>query len=294
MSGWSSADTEPGYYGAPIVKPAPWKDEIAAYFFTGGLAGASSVLAAAARVMGQPGLARHARHWALAGLAPSPVLLVVDLGRPERFANMLRVLKPTSPMSVGSWLLAFYGPAATAAAVLADLHRASRAAAVLDLVAAGLGSGLATYTAVLVADTATPVWHEGRRTLPLLFAASAAASAGAAATISAPLSEAGPARVLAVVATLAETAVGRTMEGQLGPLAIARCRGRAGAYRRASEVLSVTGALFLVLGRRRRAVSALGAIAVLGSALSQRLCVLESGKESARDPAQTLLAQATS
>ena len=286
---WSSGNAEPGYYGQPIVRPAPWKVEIAGYFFTGGLAGASSVLAAAARVLGQPMLARHARRWALAGLIPSPVLLVADLGRPERFANMLRVVKPTSPMSVGSWLLSLYAPVATAAAALDTVGRLPRVAAWCDLTAGALGAGLSTYTAVLVANTATPVWSESDRSLPFVFAASAASSAGAAAALTLPARDRS-ARILAAAAALGETAASRTMEHQLGPLAWARRTGRAGAYRRASEVLSVGGAALLALGRRP-AVTRVGAVAVLAGALAQRLCVLESGKQSAKDPTQTLLVQ---
>ena len=288
---WKRQSTEPAYYGAPIVKAAPWKSEIGLYFFTGGLAGASSVLAAAARLAGQPVLARHARHWAVAGLAPSPVLLVADLGRPERFANMLRVVKPTSPMSVGSWLLTLYGPAAAAAALLADVRPSARTGALVDVVAGALGSGLTTYTAVLVADTAIPVWHEAGNELPFLFAASAAASAGAATALTAPTRAAGPARGLAVAATLVEMVVARAMERRLGPLAVARRRGRAATLRLASEMLSGGGAVLLLLGRRRRALTVLGSLSVLGGAVAQRLCVLESGKESANDPSQALLAQ---
>ncbi len=290
MSTWSSGSPEPGYYGASIVKPAPWKNEIAGYFFTGGLAGGSSVLATAARFLGQPALARHARHWALAGLAPSPVLLIADLGRPGRFANMLRVAKPTSPMSVGSWLLTAYAPAATGAAALAAIGRLPRVAALCDVVAGALGSGVATYTAVLVANTATPVWHESRRTLPFLFAASSAAAAGAATSMSTPAVQARPARALGAAASIAELVAGRVMERQLGPLDRSRRTGRAGAYRLASEGLAVAGAGLLAFGHRR-ALTRAGALAVLASSLSQRLCVLESGKQSARDPAQTLAVQ---
>ncbi len=290
MTGWTTGRDEPGYYGEPLVKAAPWKKEIAAYFFTGGLAGASSVLAAAARVLGQPRLASHARRWALVGLAPSPVLLVADLGRPSRFANMLRVMKPTSPMSVGSWLLAAYSPVAAGAALCTGRSRSSRTGLALDVTAALLGSVLTTYTAVLVSDTATPVWHESRRLLPVLFAASAAASAGGAAAITAGGPDGGPARLLGAGAALTEAVIARAIERELGPLAAARQGGRAGAYRRAAEVLSCGGAVLLAAGRRRPVVVA-GAVAVVSGALAQRLCVFESGLASAQDPAHTLFAQ---
>ncbi|MEO6572172.1 MAG: NrfD/PsrC family molybdoenzyme membrane anchor subunit, partial [Ilumatobacteraceae bacterium] len=150
-----------GYYGKPIVRAHVWTDEVAWYFFTGGLAGASSVIAAAAELTGRPQLAKQARRAAMIGLAPSPVLLVADLARPARFYNMLRVFKPTSPMSVGSWLLSVYAPAAGASWLLREVGRLPRLARLLGVAAGVVGPTIATYTAVLVADTATPVWHEG-------------------------------------------------------------------------------------------------------------------------------------
>src|SRR5205823_10512953 len=122
------------------------------------------------------------------------VLLTSDLGKPTRFLNMLRVFKVTSPMSVGSWLLTFAGiviaPATSHSLVgwPRGLGRVSQA------LAGFLGLPVATYTAVLVSNTAVPVWSEARWELPLGFAASAAASAGAAAVIATPPKYAGPAR----------------------------------------------------------------------------------------------------
>ncbi|MGH2868647.1 MAG: NrfD/PsrC family molybdoenzyme membrane anchor subunit, partial [Solirubrobacteraceae bacterium] len=103
----SATQTRPthSYYGRPIVKEPVWTWEIPAYFFTGGLAGASATLGLVADVTGNKPLARSAWTAALAGVSVSPVFLISDLGRPERFLNMLRVFKITSPMSVGSWIL---------------------------------------------------------------------------------------------------------------------------------------------------------------------------------------------
>jgi hypothetical protein len=98
---------ESSYYGQPVLKPPVWKPRyIASYFFLGGVAGTLSVLAAAATATGRPALARAAKLTAVATVAGSAGTLIADLGRPQRFPNMLRVLKPSSPMSVGSWLLA--------------------------------------------------------------------------------------------------------------------------------------------------------------------------------------------
>ena len=105
------------YYGRPIINPPVWEErEIAGYLFTGGLAGASSILAAGADLTGRPALARGSRAMATGAIGVSLLALVKDLGRPERFLNMLRVFKPTSPMSVGVWILVGYAPLAAGAA----------------------------------------------------------------------------------------------------------------------------------------------------------------------------------
>jgi len=97
--------TMSSYYGRPIVKEPVWKPEIPAYLFTGGVAGASSVLHGIARLTGNHELAKTSLYVGAAADLASPLLLISDLGRPERFLNMLRVFKVTSPMSVGSWVL---------------------------------------------------------------------------------------------------------------------------------------------------------------------------------------------
>ena len=132
--------------------------------------------------------------------------LVHDLGRPSRFVNMLRVAKPTSPMSVGTWILTLYGPAAglAGAAEFADrlplprpLRRLVRGLArPAGFAAAATAPAVASYTAVLLADTATPSWHAARRELPFVFVGSAAAAAGGLGLLAAPADEAGPARRL--------------------------------------------------------------------------------------------------
>ena len=106
------------YYGRPILKEPVWQPEIPFYFFTGGIAGGCSVLHGIARLARQERLAKTALYVGAAADAVSPILLISDLGRPERFLNMLRVFKVTSPMSVGSWVLFVSGGASSTAAVL--------------------------------------------------------------------------------------------------------------------------------------------------------------------------------
>src|SRR5947208_11215073 len=100
------ASPETGYYGIPLLKEPAWTWEIPLYFFVGGAAGAAAVVGAIASYTGADRrLVRDARWIAAAGSVLSPALLISDLGRPERFLNMMRVFKPQSAMSMGVWTL---------------------------------------------------------------------------------------------------------------------------------------------------------------------------------------------
>ena len=273
------------YYGRPILKEPVWKPQIPWYFFTGGLAGGSAVLSLAARVAGNRRLSRTAMWVGFAGEVASPALLVSDLGRPERFLNMLRVFKVTSPMSVGSWVLAGSGAATTAEAACELLGIFPRLRLVPAAVSAALGGPLATYTATLVADTAIPVWHEARRELPYVFGASAAATAGAAATLLVPPGEAGPARRLAVAGALAGNAATALMERRLGFAGEPYREGEAGRLGRIAKAATLGGAALLAArGRRSRAAAAAGSGLVLAGEAALRWSVFKAGFQSARDP----------
>ena len=178
------------YYGRPVVKPSPWEADIPAYFFLGGLAGASSLLAVGSDASGRAALRRSSRVTAAGAVGLSFAALVHDLGRPARFHHMLRVAKGTSPMSVGTWLLTAYAPMAGVAAaseardLLPPSLRNGLVGKMLPTLgrlggigAATLGPAIASYTAVLIGDTATPTWHASRYHLPFLFVSSAAAAA---------------------------------------------------------------------------------------------------------------------
>src|SRR6185437_816847 len=166
------------YYGRPVIKEPVWQPEIPWYFFTGGLAGASSILSLVARLGGNEELAKKSLYIGAAADVVSPVLLISDLGRPERFLNMFRVFKVTSPMSVGSWILMISGGASNTAAALELLDALAPVKRVAGAVSLVAGPPLATYTGALVANTSIPVWSEARDQLPWLFGASATATAG--------------------------------------------------------------------------------------------------------------------
>ena len=289
------------YYGRPVIKEPVWQaQDVAGYLFFGGLAGASSVLAAAAQLSGHRELARAAKVSALGAISLSAAALIHDLGRPARFTNMLRVFKPSSPMSVGSWLLAGYGPVAGAAAVseVAGILPAAGTAATLG--AGLLGPAIATYTAALICDTAVPAWHEGYREMPYLFAGSASGAAGGLGLLAVRPADASPARKLAVVGAVTELVAKQLLIRRLAAtpglesshgLAEPYEEGRAGAVLRAAEILTVAGLAGAVLGRRRRAVSALAGVSLLAASALTRYGVFEAGLASARDPKYTIVPQ---
>ncbi|MFF6992919.1 NrfD/PsrC family molybdoenzyme membrane anchor subunit [Streptomyces sp. NPDC010273] len=281
------------YYGRPVIKAPSWSaQDIAGYFFLGGLAGAGSVLAAGAHLTGRTSTARAMKVSSLTAVSLSAAALVHDLGVPSRFPNMLRVLKPTSPMSVGSWLLAGYGPAAGAAAVTAVTGRLPRAGAAATGVAALLGPAIASYTAVLAADTAVPAWHGAHRELPYVFAASATAAASGMALLLGPTSESGPARCAAVLAAGAEEAATRAAEKRLGMVAETYRQGRAGTLLRTARLLTATGATTgMLLGRRSRSAAVVAGLALLAGSACTRFGIFAAGVASAQDPKYTVVPQ---
>jgi formate-dependent nitrite reductase membrane component NrfD len=280
------------YYGRPIVKEPVWQPEIPAYLFTGGIAGGCSLLHGFARVAGYEPLAKTALYVGAAADVVSPALLISDLGRPERFLNMLRVFKVTSPMSVGSWLLFVSGGASTTAAVLDAIGRLRPVQWAGELVSFLTAAPLATYTGTLLADTAIPVWHEARKELPWLFGASAAASAGAATSLFLPASEAGPARRLAVAGAGAELGLMAAMQHRLGFVGEVYKQEAAGKLARTSKALTAAGAALLATrGRRSRGAAVVGGALVLGGELALRWSVFRAGFQSARDPRYTVIPQ---
>jgi Polysulphide reductase, NrfD len=182
---------KPGYYGQPVVKPPVWTWEVPLYFFFGGIAGMSAVIGLAALLFHHVDLVRAAM-WlaAIAGAVLSPILLIMDLGRPHLFLNMLRVFKHRSPMSMGAWILSAFGACAVPGLIALELHAHQIFPGTLDQllhVAAGIfifgsaifGTLLATYTGVLIGATAIPAWFLHRTLLPIHFGTAGLGSAAA-------------------------------------------------------------------------------------------------------------------
>lgn len=289
------------YYGRQVLKTPVWEWKVPAYLFAGGLSGGSALLAAGADLTGRPALRRAARVGALASIGAGMYFLVADLGRPERFLHMMRVAKPSSPMSVGTWILMAYGPGAGLAAVTELMPGALQrswlgrlvgwAARPAGLAAAATAPGVASYTAVLLSQTAVPAWHEAHPYLPFVFTGSAAASGGGLGMLFAPVAEAGPARRLAVAGAGLEVAASRLLQRRLGLVAEAYTTGKAHRLREWAEYLTVGGALGTVAAGRSRPVAALCGLALLAGSALQRFGVFEAGVESTRDPKYVVVPQ---
>lgn len=301
---------EPGYYDYPVVKRPVWTWEVPLYFWLGGIGGGAYITSSLAQRFGSEEDARSLADGffiAAAALLPCAPLLVMDLGRPDRFHHMLRVFKPLSPMNLGAWTLAAFTPvaAARAAALAADRGLLPRAAASLMALvprrfteAAGslLGLTLAGYTGVLLAATNIPLWAKSKL-LGGLFTASALASGSAAVSLvatrrSVPDATRHRLSKLESAASLAELAMIAGYVGQSGRAARPLTAERLGVPFWVGAV-GVGAALPLVLhrlagrrsGRSLRRLSAAASLCALGGSLALRFTVFEAGKESAGDQA---------
>lgn len=268
-----------------MLKPPVWTWEIPAYFFVGGIAGVAGAVAGVAAIGGvDPSLVRDARWVALAGAVISPALLISDLGRPERFLNMLRVFKRQSAMSVGVWTLTVFSTAVFAAIVLSWIAGDGFGvtfliARALDVTCIVTGLLLATYTGVLLGATTVPVWARHATLLPAHFGAS---SLGAGAAVLELVSQATPAlHVMALAAAIVETMIGARLEGRR--LLTTQALGAAGPLTRLGDVCSGPLALVLRLisGVWAPARTLAGVAAIAGS-LSSRYGWLAAGRQSVR------------
>ena len=280
------------YYGRQIIKTPTWKTpDVPLYLFLGGMAGASAVLAEGAALTGNVVLERVTRLVAASGAGVGTVFLVHDLGRPERFLHMLRVIKPTSPLSVGSFILAPFSALSSAAAASYLTGRLPRLGRLAGLGAAAFGPPLATYTGALLANTAVPAWHEAHRELPFLFAGSGASAAGGMALLLTPVQHSGPARRMAIAGAAIELTASELLKRRLGMVAEPYERGRPGRLMRLASRMTLGATVVSTLSGRSRAVSAICGATLVASSVVTRFGVFEAGLASARDPKYTVVPQ---
>ncbi|HEX3557380.1 MAG TPA: NrfD/PsrC family molybdoenzyme membrane anchor subunit [Thermoanaerobaculia bacterium] len=292
---------EPTYYERPVLKEPVWIWAVPLYFYAGGTAGAAAVLAATAQGLAGDelhGLVRTCRWVAAVGGAAGAALLIRDLGRPERFLNMLRVIRPTSAMSLGSWVLAGAASATMGSALLSEHRgRLGRLGHFAGAVGGLLGMPLAGYTAVLLGNTAVPVWKATRRSLPHLFIGSAVS--GVASLFGLLPVNLAPREVKVVerfgilgkVVDLAAMAVVEHEAGRIEPVGRPLREGVPGTLWRAARALTGASLVLSLLPGRGRAKRAAGGLLGTAGALALRFAVFHAGKASARDPRATFRQQ---
>ena len=286
-----------GYYGQPIVKPPVWTWEIPIYFFIGGFAGMSAVIAFAGLVFHEIDLARTAMWLATIGAVLSPILLTIDLGRPRLFLNMLRVFKYKSPMSVGAWIVFAFGACVIPGVIAFELHAQHIFGGGIDqflkifahllvIGSAFWGVLLATYTGVLLGVTAIPAWFLHRVLLPIHFGSAGLGSA--AALLELLGHRIAPINAVGFLVAAIETALWIWLEiDKHGAADRALHRGLPGWLIRGGEFLS--GPLALIL--RLANLVPLAAISFLFGALISRFGWIEAGKVSGRDPEAVFASQ---
>ncbi|MGH2724127.1 MAG: NrfD/PsrC family molybdoenzyme membrane anchor subunit [Actinomycetota bacterium] len=301
---WDREPTRDGrdttYYDRPVLKEPVWIWAVPAYFYLGGTAGAASVLGSAAQARDRDrlaGLVRRCRWLSAVGVAAGTALLVHDLGRPARFLNMLRVFRPTSPLNVGSWVLATAAPATGAAALLSGRRdgvlkgvgdAAGHAAGVLGLPMSG-------YTAVLLANTAVPAWQGAGRALPALFVASSVSGAASLLELM-DLTEdeekvVGRFGVAGKVAEVAAMSAVERETGRVERVARPLREGLSATLWKAARAMTAGSlALSLLPGRSKGKRVASGILGTAG-AVALRFAVWHAGRVSSRDPRATFQQQ---
>jgi formate-dependent nitrite reductase membrane component NrfD len=285
------------YHGLPVLKEPVWTWEVPVYFYIGGAAGAAATIGAVLQVLdgdNSERLVRRCRDISAVGTLAGSGLLVSDLGRPERFLNMLRVFKPSSPLNLGSWILmAAGGLSAISSALTRSRGFARRVGDLAGLGAGAIGLPLSGYTAVLLAGTAVPVWKASRRSMPLLFVASAT---GAACSLlemgDFDRRELTAVRRLGTVAQLSELALAKAVEKEsAGPAGAPLQEGISGTLWNASTAGTVTSlAIDTFTGKSRSGRVAAALVGTLGS-IALRFSIWLAGRASARDPRATFDSQ---
>jgi hypothetical protein len=278
------------YHGNPVLKPPTWTWQVPLYFFVGGVAGTSAVIALAAHVFGNAGLLRAGLWIGLLGGLVSAPLLIADLGRPARFLNMLRVFKLRSAMSVGAWTLSGFSSAVGLAVVCHELVLAGYGSGFLlviewiaEIVAALSGLILASYTSVLLGVTAIPVWSENRRLVPAVFLSGGLGSAVAVLEFLGflvPVTQ-----FIGIVASVVEMLVAIVIELRGRYVDRPLREGAVGWLTRAGSVLAGPASLLLrILGGHSSVARYTAAACFVAGALISRYAWILAGRVSSRDP----------
>ena len=278
------------YHGNPVLKPPTWTWQVPLYFFVGGVAGISAVIALAAHLFGNAGLMRAGLWIGLLGALISAPLLIADLGRPARFLNMLRVFKLRSAMSVGAWTLAGFSSAVGLAIICHEVNLAGYGNGFLqqiewiaEISAASSGLILASHTSVLLGVTAIPVWSENRRLVPVVFLSGALGSAAAVLELMGflvPVTQ-----FIGIVAGTVETVVAIVIELRGRYVDLPLREGAVGWLTRAGAALAGPTSLLLRIFWGHNSVGRdAAAVCFIIGALISRYAWIGAGRVSSRDP----------
>ena len=303
---YGSAHEDPGdaYTGVPILQRPAWHNEVAAYFYLGGISSGALILGALADLADprwRP-LAETAHLVSFAAMIPCAPLLIADLGKPSRFYHMLRIFKPSSPMNLGSWTLVVHSGFSTllAAQVVSERGRLPVFGPVAQhLPSRILGAGgllpaltLGGYTGVLVGTTSVPVWSTSSM-LGGLFMASAMATGTSAVSMASILSgrdTLAERSVLGSISMAAGASEMCLMGGYLattGNAAKPLLKGLDGALVLGAIAASATALAAEVAAKhtrtRNRALSAVAAGATLAGGAMLRWAIMRAGQMSTQD-----------
>jgi formate-dependent nitrite reductase membrane component NrfD len=167
-----------------MLKAPGWEMPIVIYFFLGGIAGGAYFTAVIADNFGSMrdrSVARVGYLLSLPLVVLCGLLLIIDLGVPARFMNMMLHFKFWDPMSIGAWAVGVFGAFTFISTVMSFTASESTAALrrKIGLVGMLFGFFLASYTGVLLSNSAQPFWADSRL-MGALFLASGASTGMAA------------------------------------------------------------------------------------------------------------------
>jgi len=297
------------YYGIPPIKEHTWTWEVPVYFWLGGIGAGAHIVSAIARALGHTDRAflRTARYTTLITMILSPVLLIMDLGRPERFYNMLRIVKWRSPMSMGTWALTLFAQltglvAVSQAAEDGLLGRGNVVARISDSIPARLLSVLAlpfgffvgAYTGVLIGATSVPMWARNVVLMGPTFLSSALSTGLSAISFVLHLGGWGERKTLEALRRAERISL--VIEASLIAASLIRM-GRWGKplYSKKLAPLffggtilgGIVAPLALLSGRESRPRGLFASVLALLGGLALRFAMVEGGRLSARDPQAT-------
>jgi formate-dependent nitrite reductase membrane component NrfD len=294
------------YYGIPPIKHAHWTWQIPVYFWIGGIGSGVHLFSTMAQLLGHKdeALTRASRYTLFLTMILSPILLIWDLGRPERFYNMLRVLKLRSPMSTQSWSVFAFGNlggliAARQAAedgllgednLLVKLVRLIPAR-FLSLVALPVGLNVGSNTGNLISATSVPIWARNWLFMGPTFLTSGLSTALSWLLLVLRLTRSGEEKTLRALHR-AEKATLVIEAGLMAASLLRMSRWSKPLFSREVAPLFVGGTLIggilapmaLLFGKESRSRSMLASVLALAGGLAFRFAIIQAGRKSADDP----------